>query len=71
LLVVSAAHLLTPSLSDCFHPSANDGVNKWAAETARNVASGVNDIQDVIYKDISGYKDEEGNFHTVEILNSK
>jgi len=31
----------------------------------------VDDIQDVIYKDISGYKDEEGNVHTVEILNTK
>jgi hypothetical protein len=59
------------TLAEGWKQTDDDAVNKWAAETASNVASGVNDIQDVIYKDISGYKDEEGNFHTVEILNSK
>ena len=49
----------------------SDGVNKGAAETASNVASGVNDIQEVIYKNTTGAKDAEGNFHTVEVLNTK
>jgi hypothetical protein len=59
------------TLAEGWKQSDNDGVNKWAAETTSNVASGVNDIQDVIYKDVNGCKDEEGNFHTVEILNTK
>jgi hypothetical protein len=59
------------TLAEGWKQTDDDAVNKWAAETASNVASGVNDIQAVIYKDINGYKDEEGNVHTVEILNSK
>jgi len=78
IVVYKVVHgVIIPVLNQCidlaegWKQTDDDAVNKWAAETASNVASGVNDIQDVIYKDISGYKDEEGNFHTVELLNTK
>ncbi len=59
------------TLAEGWKQSDSDGVNKGAAETASNVASGVNDIQEVIYKNTTGAKDAEGNFHTVEVLNAK